>query len=43
LLHFGREQERTYAAEQLFDLRKDRLIKSGIDLSKKDFLELVFK
>ena len=43
LLHFGREPERSYAAEQLFDLRKDRLIKSGIDLSKKDFLELVFK
>ena len=43
LLHFGREPERTYAAEQLFDLRKDRLIKSGIDLAKKDFLELVFK
>lgn len=43
LLHFGRDHERSYAAEQLFDLRKDRLIKSGIDLSKKDFLELVFK
>lgn len=43
LLHFGRDQERSYAAERLFDLRKDRLIRSGIDLSKKDFLELVCK
>lgn len=43
LLHFGRESERTYAAEQLFELRKERLVRSGIDLSRKDFLELVFK
>jgi 5-methylcytosine-specific restriction protein A len=41
LLHFGRDSERGYAAEQLFDLRNERLIRSGIDLSKKDFLELV--
>ena len=41
LLHFGRDPERRYAVEQLFDLRSERLIHSGIDLSKKDFLELV--
>lgn len=41
LLHFGRDTERRHAVEQLFDLRSERLIHSGIDLSKKDFLELV--
>lgn len=41
LLHFGRDLERRYAVEQLFDLRNERLIQSGIDLSKNDFLELV--
>ena len=41
MLHFGRDPERRYAAEQLFDQRSDRLRNSGIDLSKKDFLELV--
>lgn len=41
LLHFGRDPERCYAAEQLFEHRNTRLINSGIDISKKDFLELV--
>ena len=41
LLHFGCDLERRYAVEQLFDLRNERLIHSGIDLSKNDFLELV--
>ena len=41
LLHFGRDTERRHAVEQLFDLRSERLTHSGIDLSKKDFLELV--
>lgn len=41
LLHFGTDSEKTYAAEKLFDERKERLIHSGIDISKKDFLELV--
>lgn len=41
MLHFGRDPERRYAAEQLFDQRSTRLLNSGIDLSKKDFLELV--
>lgn len=41
MLHLGRDPERRYAAEQLFDQRSDRLRNSGIDLSKKDFLELV--
>ena len=42
MLHFGRNQERQYVAEMLFEQRSNRLIKSGIDISKKDFLELVF-
>ena len=41
LLHFGRDSERTTVAEQLFEKRSERLSNSGIDLSKKDFLELV--
>ena len=41
LLHFGRDPERRYTAEKLFDQRITRLINSVIDLSKKDFLELV--
>ena len=41
LLHFGRDSDRRYVAEQLFDQRRTRLVNSGIDLSKKDFLELI--
>ena len=41
LMHFGRDSERTYMAEAFYDSRSDRLAKSGIDLSKKDFLDLV--
>lgn len=41
LLHFGADKEKIYAAEKLYDERKDRLVHSGIDISKKDFLELV--
>jgi 5-methylcytosine-specific restriction protein A len=41
LLHFGQDSDRRYAAEKLFEKRSDRLIRSGIDLSKNDFLELV--
>ncbi len=41
LLHFGTDKERTYVAEKLFDARQTRLENSGIDLSKKEFIELV--
>ena len=41
LMHLGRDCERTYMAEAFYESRSDRLAKSGIDLSKKDFLELV--
>lgn len=40
LLHHGLISERTYVAEELFDSRSSRLIASGIDLSKKDFLKM---
>ena len=41
LLHFGTDRDKTYAAEKLFDSRSERLIKSGIDLSKHDFVSLI--
>ncbi len=40
MLHHGIKADREYAAEKLFDERKDRLINSGIDLSKNDFLKM---
>lgn len=39
--HYGRDQERIYAAEKLFEERALRLKNSGIDLTRKEFLELV--
>ena len=41
LLHFGTDRDKVYAAEKLFDSRSERLINSGIDLSKHDFVHLV--
>lgn len=41
LMHFGRDSERTYMAEAFYEKREDRLVRSGINLSKKEFLELV--
>ena len=41
LMHFGRDSERKYVAEMLFDSRAERLGKSGIDIPKKEFVELV--
>lgn len=41
LMHFGQDSERRYVAEMFYENRAERLSKSGIDLSKKDFLELV--
>lgn len=41
LLHFGVENEKEYVLDKLFDERKDRLIKSGIDVSRREFLDLV--
>ena len=42
ILCFGsRDCERIFMAEAFYESRADRLVKSGIDISKKDFLELV--
>lgn len=41
LLHYGTDRDRTYTAEKLFDSRQNRLINSGIDLSKQDFIDLI--
>ena len=40
MLHYGTKADREYAAEKLLEDRNDRLIKSGIDLSKKEFLKM---
>lgn len=41
LMHFGRDSERKYVADMLFDNRSARLSKSGIDIPQKEFIELV--
>lgn len=41
LMHFGRDKERIYMAESFYEHRSERLAKSGLDISKKDFLDLV--
>lgn len=41
LLHYGQTREKTFVAEGLFEKRQERLIQSGIDISKQDFLQLV--
>ncbi len=41
LMHFGTDKDRTFTAEKLFDVRASRLLKSGIDLSRREFIDLV--
>ena len=41
LLHYGIDREKLYAAESIFETRNERLVKCGIDLSKRDFLRMV--
>lgn len=41
LLHYGITSEKEYLADKLFENRKDRLIHSGIDISKNDFKQLI--
>lgn len=41
LLHYGRKKDKEYLSEELFEQRMDRLVVSGIDISKKEFLNLV--
>ena len=40
-IHFGTDNDRRYLAEELYEKRNQRLISSGIDLSKPEFLKLV--
>ena len=40
MLHYGRNSERTIAIERLYEKRGDRLVRSGIDISKAELLEL---
>ena len=41
LLHYGMKKDKEYLSEELFEQRIDRLVVSGIDISKKEFLNLV--
>lgn len=41
LLHYGADREKIYAAEKIFDFRSERLSKSGIDITKTDFIRLI--
>ncbi len=41
LLHYGTFKEKGYNADRLFDVRKNRLINSGIDISRSDFKQLI--
>ena len=40
-IHYGTDSDRKYLAEELYEKRNQRLINSGIDISKKDFVKLV--
>lgn len=41
MLHYGLHSERKYAADKLFENRKERLLHSGIDISRSEFDQLV--
>lgn len=41
MMHFGRNVDRIHLAESLYEKRYSRLARCGINLSKKEFLELV--
>lgn len=40
-IHYGTDSDRKYLAEELYEKRNQRLMNSGIDISKKDFIKLV--
>ena len=42
MMHFGRDADRKILAESFYEKRNARLAQCGIDISKKEFLELVF-
>lgn len=41
LMHYGIHSEKEYHADKLFENRKDRLLHSGIDITRNDFKQLV--
>ncbi len=41
LLHHGMNFEKEHVAEKLYEERYDRLCKSGIDISRKEFIKLI--
>lgn len=41
LLHYGITSEKEYLADKLFENRQERLINSGIDISRNDFKQLI--
>lgn len=41
LLHYGIASEKEYLADKLFEIRKDRLMLSGIDITRNDFKQLI--
>lgn len=43
LLHFGEYKEKIYTLENIFEQRENRLCYSGIDIPKRDFINLVQK
>lgn len=41
LIHFGIFKEKQYILDKLYSERKERMIHSGIDISRNDFIELI--
>ena len=41
LLHYGTTKEKEYNADKLFEARNERLIHSGIDISRNDFQKII--
>lgn len=40
LLHYGQDEQKTEILNQIYETRKERLVSSGIKISKRDFVEL---
>ena len=43
MMHYGRDKDRTIRIEKLYEQRQDRMVKSGIDISKAELLELALR
>lgn len=41
LLHYGVKNEKEYVTDEIFETRKERLLHSGIDISKTEFKQLL--